>query len=717
MSDRRNQQKKLNHKKLLHTVKSKFLSNASAKYSANQLKKKLNLANSKGEIKEVLSILEDQKIIRHQGKGKFSAADGNSKSTAQDKTATGRVDMTLSGSAYIIANDIEDDIYIPAKYLGGAFHDDVVKVRYFYPRRKRRPEGRVLEVIERSSNYFVGPITVFKNYSIVFAEKKRAAVEVYVNPDDTKGAKDGELVVVKVVKWPKKSGQSPLGEVTTVLGKEESHEIRNKMILINSGFPLDFPEAVIAESEAIPVDIPLTEIHRRRDMREVLTFTIDPVDAKDFDDAISVEKLDNDEWEIGVHIADVSHYVLPDTALDKEAYRRSTSVYLVGRVLPMLPEKLSNVLCSLRPNEDKLSYSVIFRFDSKLNLKDQWIGRTVIHSDHRLTYEDAQEIIDGKESPLSDPMYLVNGIARKLRKKRFQTGSINFSTDEIRFELNEEGKPVGAYIKEPKPANQLIEEFMLLANKTISQYINNKKQGPEIPFIYRIHDLPDEDKLQELAIIANELGFKMDVNSPKNVAKAFNAMTKKAENDGAYKILSHLAIRTMAKAEYSSDNIGHYGLGFSYYSHFTSPIRRYSDVIAHRILYRNAGDQVYRVNKPKLEEKCQHISRQERKAIHAERESIKLKQVEYAEQFLGKEVDGTVSGMIDRGIFVEVLDSRSEGLIGFDRFGERFDLGASNASAKGLTTGRTIRIGDSIRVRIAEVDLHRRQIEFELVEE
>ncbi|HKK89067.1 MAG TPA: ribonuclease R [Saprospiraceae bacterium] len=709
--------KKLSEKQLLKEIKRKFLQNKEAKLSPNQIKKKLRLQNAKEDIRQAFSILEDQKIIRHQGKGKFSAFDEGEGKKQKDKTTVGYVDMTLSGSAYIVCEDIEDDVFVSAKNLGGAFHGDMVKIKYYYPRRRRRPEGKVLDVVERSSHYFVGPINEFKNYSIVFAEKKRAAIEIYVRPEDRKGAKNGDLVVVKVEKWPKKSGESPIGRVTSVLGSEESDEVRMKMILVNSGFPLEFPEAVMAEAEAIPEEIPLTEIHRRRDMREVLTFTIDPADAKDFDDAISLEHKDNGDIEIGVHIADVSHYVLPGTALDEEAYKRSTSVYLVGRVLPMLPEKLSNVLCSLRPNEDKLAYSVIFTFDKKKRLKGRWIGRTVIHSDHRFSYEQAQEMLDGKDGPVKKEINQVNAIAKDLRNHRFQTGSINFSTDEVRFELDEKGKPIAATVKEPKESNQLIEEFMLLANKSVALYIKEKKEAPQIPFIYRVHDLPDEDKLQDLATIAGELGFKIDTSSPKGVAKAFNAITEKAEKEPAYKIISHLAIRTMAKAEYSSDNIGHYGLGFSDYTHFTSPIRRYSDVIAHRILFRNAGDQIYRTNKAKLEEKCQHISRQERKATDAERESIKLKQAEYAEQFIGHTVEGVISGMIDRGIFVEVLDSKSEGLIGFDKFGERFDLGASNASAKGLQSGRRLKIGDTLKVKIIEVDLHRKQIEMELAED
>lgn len=701
-------------KKLLREIKNIFISQPNDKLSANAIRKILKSNTPKHQIIHVLNVLEDQKIIRHQGKGKFQLFEEDKQGRDADKRTQGYVDMTLSGSAYIVSNDIEDDIFVNSKNLSSAFHGDLVEIKYYYPRRRRRPEGKVLKVLERSSEVFIGPINHNKKFSIVYVEKRRVAIEIVVKKEHIKNAQQGDLVIVKVVKWPVKEGQSPIGEVTQVLGKEENNDIRMKSILIENGFDLDFPKAVIDESEAIPVEIPLTEINRRRDMRKTLTFTIDPKDAKDFDDAISYEKLDNGTVEIGVHIADVSHYILPDTELDKEAFRRSTSVYLADRVLPMLPEKLSNELCSLRPNEDKLCYSVIFTFDIKDTFKSRWLGKTVIHSDHRFTYEDAQEVLDGKSETLSDELLHINRIAVALRKKRFETGSINFSTDEVRFVIDDEGRPIDAYVKETGPSNHLIEEFMLLANKSISLYINEKKQAPAIPFIYRVHDLPDEEKLNDIAALAADLGLKIDVSEPNKIADSFNAITAAAEKDPAYKILSHLAIRAMAKAEYSSDNIGHYGLGFTDYSHFTSPIRRYSDVIAHRILHRNEGDQIFRLNKAKLEEKCEHISRQERKAVRAERDSIKLMQVQYAEQYQGQVVTGTVNGMIDKGLFVEFLKSKSEGLLSFDQFDEPYQLGDSGAIAIGQRSGIKIKIGDTIEVKIAEVDLNRRQIDLEL---
>lgn len=706
-------------KRLVRYIKKYFSQNPKEKMAAGQLQKRLNLPNSKEEISKVLDLLEDQKIIRHQGKGKFKyyKETAGSKYYKNDKRTEGYVDMTLSGSAYITGTNIEDDIFIASKNLNGAFHGDLVELSYYYPRRRRRPEGKVIRVKERASEIFIGTISNFKKYSIVFVERNRSAIEIYIHPEDTMDAENGEIVVIQVTQWPSREGQSPVGVVKERLGHEAGNDFRMKTILVNNGFNLDFPEAVIQESEAISEVIDQDEIDRRKDIREVLTFTIDPKDAKDFDDALSYQRLENGNLEVGVHIADVSHYIKVDSALDKEAFRRSTSVYLVDRVLPMLPEKLSNQLCSLRPNEDKLAYSVLFEFDEEHQLKNKWIGRTVIHSDHRFNYSEAQEIIDGKEDEFSEVITHLHQIAQGLRSKRFQNGSINFSSEEVRFEIDENGTPIDAYVKESGASNQLIEEFMLLANQAVSLFIRDKKQSPAIPFIYRIHDLPDEDKLYEIAQLAADLGIEINVETPEKISHAFNKITGKAEEDPIYKILSHLAIRSMAKAEYSSDNIGHYGLGFSHYTHFTSPIRRYSDVIAHRLLFKNKNQEVFRTNKAALEEKCEHISRQERKAIRAERESIKLKQVEYVDRFKGQVVEGTISGMIEKGIFVEVLKSKSEGLVSFDQFGERFELGGTGATAVGISSGRKLRIGDHLQVKIVETDIVRRQIELRIEDE
>jgi ribonuclease R len=532
---------------------------------------------------------------------------------------------------------------------------------------------------------------------------------------DTKEAQNGDRVIVKITHWHKHPNQRPKGKVTSVLGAEGS-DLEMKVILINKGFPLDFEEEVIQESEAIPARITDYDVLQRRDFRDVLTFTIDPEDAKDFDDALSYRVLENGHIEVGVHIADVTHYVKPNTALDKEAYKRSTSVYLVDRVLPMLPERLSNDLCSLRPNEDKLTFSAVFEFDKNDKVVKRWFGKTIIHSDRRFSYEQAQQGLETGEGDFAEQLKTLNRIAHKLRKDRFKNGAIDFETEEVRFKLDANGVPIELYVKERKDAHMLIEDFMLLANKEVAIFINKKAENQaEIPFVYRVHDYPNEDKVRELALFAKEMGVQMRVNTPKEIAASFNKLAAESEKNEALKLLMPLAIRTMAKAEYSTENIGHYGLAFDFYSHFTSPIRRYSDVLAHRILFQNLGEQTVRYDKGRLQEQCRHISAMERKAMEAERESIKYKQVEFMQKHVGEVFDGLVSGIIERGIFIELLESKCEGMVGFDTLDEPFDVGEGRLRAKGMRSGRVIKMGDPVKVRIVETNLQRRQIEMELV--
>jgi ribonuclease R len=458
------------------------------------------------------------------------------------------------------------------------------------------------------------------------------------------------------------------------------------------------------------------EIAKRRDLRDIPTFTIDPIDAKDFDDALSIEYFDDGSCEIGVHIADVTHYVKPNTALDKEAYLRSTSVYLVDRVLPMLPERLSNELCSLRPNEDKYTFSAVFKFDKKDNLIGRWFGKTIIHSDRRFAYEEAQEVIENKEGDMTKEILDMARIARKMRKQRFKEGAIAFESEEVRFKLDEDGVPIDVYIKERKEANLLIEDYMLLANKEVAIYVN-KKEKPEIPYIYRIHDLPNPDKVAEFARFAFELGVHLKTDTPEQIAKSYNDLAKKAQTEEALKMLQPLAIRTMAKAEYATDNIGHYGLGFDFYTHFTSPIRRYSDVLAHRILYQVLENKNYRFNKETLDTQCRHISLMERKANDAERESIKYKQTEFMEKHVGSAFEGVISGIIDRGIFVELKESHCEGMVSFDTMYEAFEITDGRLKAVGLRTGKVYKMGDTVRVVITNADLQKRQIDMRMEED
>ena len=635
---------------------------------------------------------------------------------------TGTVDMTKSGAAYIICQGFEGgDIFVPAKYLNSAMNGDTVEVRVTMPNgksRQRRPEGEVLKVLKRAVESFMGVLEMTPRFATVIT-KLDTMPDVRVSYDDLKEAQEGDYVVVKITRWLEAGSRNKFlqGVITTVLGQAAGSDFEMKNILIANGFNIEFPEEVLAEAEAIEEHFEAAEIARRRDMRAITTFTIDPIDAKDFDDALSIQTLENGNLEIGVHIADVSHYLRPNTALDKEAYLRSTSVYLVDRVCPMLPEKLSNELCSLRPNEDKMTFSAVFEFDESDKLVGRWFGKTVTHSDKRFTYEAAQEVLETGEGDYSLELLTMNRIALALRKKRFKDGAVNFESDEVRFKLDENGVPIEVYVKERKDSNMLIEDFMLLANREVATYIadREKKEKTEIPFVYRIHDLPDMMKLENFKEFAVAMGVKMDLSTPKKIAASINKLVKDSEEDAALRLLMPLAIRCMAKAEYSSNNIGHYGLAFPYYSHFTSPIRRYSDVVAHRILFQNLDGRTFKKDKAILEAECQHISKQERKATQAERESIKYKQVEYMTTRIGQEFDGQISGMLDRGIFVELTENHCEGLISFDRFDEPFEIADNRLVARGLRSGKTFKMGDTVRVRILGASLEKKQIEMVLI--
>lgn len=691
-----------------------FKENPKKQFNPKQLSNKLNLANSKDALTHALGKLVEAGHLTPLGDFKYKLKQAPAL-FLRKKTLTGTVDMTRSGSAYIQVEGHENDIYVAAKNLGSALHGDLVELSVWTPRGRNKPEGEVIKVLERASEIFVGTIHLRGKTAFVTPSNFQVPMDIQVDYADTKEAEDGDRVIVRIKQWHKHANQRPKGIVTSVLGAEGS-DLEMKVILINKGFSLDFEEDVIAESEAIPAAISDAEIQRRRDFRDVLTFTIDPEDAKDFDDALSYKVLENGHIEVGVHIADVTHYVKPNTVLDKEAYKRSTSVYLVDRVLPMLPERLSNDLCSLRPNEDKLTFSAVFEFDKNDKVVNRWFGKTIIHSDRRFSYEQAQQGLETGEGDFAEQLRSLNRIAHKLRKERFKNGAINFETEEVRFKLDPNGVPVEVYVKERKDAHMLIEDFMLLANKEVAIFINKKAENQaEIPFVYRTHDYPNEEKVKELALFAKEMGVQLRVNTPKEIAAAFNKLAEEAEKNEALKLLMPLAIRTMAKAEYSTENIGHYGLAFDFYSHFTSPIRRYSDVLAHRILFQNLGEQTVRYDKGRLQEQCRHISAMERKAMEAERESIKYKQVEFMQKHVGEVFDGLVSGIIERGIFIELLESKCEGMVGFDTLDEPFDVGEGRLRAKGLRSGRLIKMGDPVKVRILETNLQRRQIEMELV--
>ena len=708
---------KLSARELGRAAFKHFKANYNKQYNPKQLLRKLKVTNSVDAVQNAIEKLVAEGKVQATDNYKFQYNKKYAEKSSKDYVE-GRVDMTRSGSAFIVVEGQENDIFVSSNRLGTALDGDTVKLRTWTPRGRRKPEGEVVSVIKRSVEHFVGTLHVFNKIAVVTMDGA-AQLDVVVAPDKTMGAKNNEKVVVNVTDWSPDRNGALGGEITAVLGEPGTSNIEMQAILINNGFNIAFPKEVIMESEALPEHISKEEISKRRDMRDITTFTIDPLTAKDFDDALSIQHLKNGRIEIGVHIADVSHYVRPNSALDQEAARRSTSVYLVDRVCPMLPEKISNELCSLRPNEDKLSFSAVFEFNADtFAVEKRWFGRTVIHSDRRFTYEEAQTILDNGEGELHTELAQMKQIADKLREKRFKNGSINFNSNEVRFELDDTGKPLRVYVKETIDTNKLIEDFMLLANREVATFIIKKEERlhTKIPFVYRVHDEPDTEKVAELAKFAAALGIEMDLKNPKTIARSYNKLMEMGEKDASVKMLAPIAIRTMAKAIYTTENIGHYGLGFDNYTHFTSPIRRYADVLVHRVLYKNLEKgSADKVNGVKLEETCKHISNQERKAVTAERESIKYKQVEFMLDNIGEEYEGLVNGLADFGVFVEIKENYVEGMISFDHMDESYEMGPGKLSIIGRRTGKVIRMGDTIRVKILDADLKRRRIDMELV--
>jgi len=696
-----------------------FLKNPKKRMDAGSLRKKLKIANPKDVVNKALQLLVKENAIRPVGERKYvlqkKTEDRSSKSkVGSKKLLTGIVDSIRSGAAYIIVEDYDKDIYVHARHLNGAINGDLVEVQIKEVGGKN-PEGRVRNIVKRNTPQIIGTIELSKRYATIIPASKRINLEVYIKKDKLNNAKDGDRVIVDITDYGTAQNPSIWGEVSRVIEDLSEHDFTMESILVENGFSSDYPDAVLKEVEKFEDKISQEEIEKRRDFREILTFTIDPDTAQDFDDAISYEVLENGNTEIGVHIADVTHFVKPNTALDKEAYTRATSVYLVDRCIAMLPEKLSNVLCSLNPNVDRLVFSAVFTFNDKHKLVSEWFGKSVIHSDKRFTYQSAQESLNDKNGLYHEELTIVNKIAHKLRKKKFKNGAIAFETDEVKFILDENKKPTGVYVKERLDTHLLVEDFMLLANKKVAEFLATKNKGQQIPSIYRIHDVPDTDRLTDLALFMFDFGVKIDVSTPENITKSFNELSAKARTDDTYKLLMMMAIRTMSKAEYSTDNIGHYGLHFEYYTHFTSPIRRYSDVLLHRVLEKNLKKDHY-ADKEKLEVQCVHISKQERRAMEAERDSIKYKKAEYMADHIGEEYDGIVSGMIDKGVFIEISETKAEGMIPFDKFSQGYVVQSGRYKAIGNNPKDVLKMGDKIRVKVMSVDLGSKQIELEVVE-
>ncbi|MGB6151274.1 MAG: ribonuclease R [Pricia sp.] len=715
-------------------------------FDYKQIATKLDLTDTqdRNQLIKRLGQLKEENRIAEEERGQYKAI-GNAKSQkggAQNNgkqgggghgggnTHTGKVDLTGRGDAYIVIEDMDDDVFVPKNRVNKAFHGDTVEVNIFKPRKGKKLEGEIVNILERKKTEFVGILDIQKTFAFVRPTDFRMYTDFFVPLGNTLDANDGDKVVVTFESWSDK-GDSPTGRVTEVLGKPGEHNTEIHAILAEYGLPYDFPAEVERYADTLDTSIKPEEIAKRRDMRNVLTFTIDPKDAKDFDDALSFEVLPNGNYEIGIHIADVSHYLQPDTILDDEAYERATSVYLVDRVVPMLPEVLSNNACSLRPNEEKYTFSAIFEMDKdNAGIKNQWFGRTVINSDERFAYEEAQHIIETgkgdipKDISIRDDAYSVANVvveatlemdrlAKIMRSRRMQDGALSFDKLEVKFILNEDSEPQGVYFKEAKDANKLIEEFMLLANRKVAEFIG--KQKPKKTFIYRIHDDPDQDKLMALNGIVSRFGHKLDFKDKKSISSSLNQLLSDVKGQKEQNLVDTLTIRSMSKAIYTTENIGHYGLSFDYYSHFTSPIRRYPDVMVHRLLqhYLDGGKSA---SAEAYEKKCKHSSDMEYLASSAERDSIKYMQIKYMQDHQDQEFVGVISGVTDWGIYVEIVENKCEGMVRIsDIKGDYYIFDEKEYAIVGERTKKTYTLGDEVVVMVKDTDLMKRHLDFALL--
>ena len=685
-----------------------FLSqNQGRSYQIKQILKSLGVRDvkSKGIVTDVIFQLEDRGTIKRLRNGSYIIE-------ASRETMTGVVDSVNARFAYVVLDgeEAKEDIWVAKDDLLGAMDDDKVKIVLKPGKHGKHPEGKVVEILSRHRDEFVGRLEMSARYGFVIPDFKKMFHDIYVRYEDLGGAKHNDKVIVKITQWPERN-KKPEGIITRVLGKAGEHNAEIHSIIAEFGLPLEFPEHVEEEAEAIPDKITSKEIGKRKDFRDITTFTIDPFDAKDFDDALSIKPLSNGNTEIGIHIADVTHYVALKTPIEKEAIERATSVYLVDRTIPMLPERLSNGLCSLRPNEEKLTFSAVFELDKAGTIKKEWFGRTIIYSDRRFTYEEAQERLESKAGDFHEEICALDVLAKQLRKKRFNNGAVNFETVEVKFKLDEEGTPLGVIPKERKDAHMLIEEFMLLANKRVAEFIFNKvKQANPLTFVYRTHDNPDPEKLDTFSNFARRFGHQLDFER-KGVSRSLNGLIENIEGKPEQNVLQQLAIRTMAKARYTTETKGHFGLAFPHYTHFTSPIRRYPDMMVHRLLqhYLDGGKSA---DKEAYEELCVHSSEREKRAADAERASIKYKQVEFMSLVEKKAFEGIVSGVTEWGIYVEITETKCEGMVRMmDLDDDFYEYDEQNYRVIGRRNKRMISLGDNVKVRVKSTDIDRRTID------
>jgi ribonuclease R len=711
---------KSTNKGLEHQILCVFSKNPFNSFNFKQLSARLGIKDkaSRELIKSLINKLVKEDVLVERGRGKYIINRQNIPGEYVPKSMiTGIVDMKQTGKAYILPDNGGEDVFINAGNTNHALNGDHVKVLLFPRRKSRKQEGQIVEVLKRKTIRFVGTIQVSKHFAFLIPDEESMPTDIFISKERLNGAEDGDKVLGEIIEWPERA-KNPFGTIIEVLGKPGDNNVEMTSILTNFDLNIGFSDGLLKEADNIPKTISKEEIKKRRDFRKVFTLTIDPFDAKDFDDAISIKKLSDTSWEIGVHIADVSHYVKENSGLDKEAFERANSVYLVDRVIPMLPEVLSNQLCSLRPNEDKLCFSAVFEVDNKMKILKHWFGKTIINSDKRYNYEEVQEIIEGKnKDAFSKDILKLHQLAQILRKARFTKGSIDFHSQEVRFVLDKEGNPIKTYVKIPQDSNHLVEEFMLLANKKVAERIGikGKEDKKEKSFVYRVHDEPTYEKLNAFSEFISKFGYSINYKDKSSMANSFNKLFQSISGKAEENLIETIALRTMAKAIYSTDNHGHYGLSFSHYTHFTSPIRRYADLMVHRLLehYLNGGKSA---NKEDLEEQCKHISEQERIAIDAERMSVKYMQAKFLLDKVGQNFKGVISGVSKWGIFVELEDNKCEGMVSLKTMkDDYYFLDEDNYQVIGHNSHKKYTLGDKVKIRVIEVDLSKRQMNFQLL--